>query len=906
MTSKRKGKGSSIPGIEESFLGMSSKHQNQGAPSKPRRRKSRVVDSKTHSKDKSPSRVEKRTTSDTVLTHGRHHGSSSLKIEAFDFFQRMLNQCCGSQVFDVFNTASILKQFTPDIMKTVIYVIAESSKRVSPKVLAEAETQTQEKPASEEHHDVEISNITSMARQKLTPSKWQPIPELVQPRLTSPVSNSCSPVSAAVQALMSFARNENQVKIKGDETTTTVESSKPSGDSLKGLEKDQLESSANLNVFDKVSLTPVSSSPFLQPMSSSLMLHSEVKKSPSFSSTVASEADFESTNDSTHSTRVSFGGRTAPSFPWIKAPSKLEIMTKSERTKSADKNLPSISSILAPISSCFSDLSFQDRQVLSVSTSSNSSRSAAAVSKVAESQKSTLPPMGVIVSSLATNDNASPKLNPRSIPNNQLNPLVKTRRSPATSSSLLVSASVANAVGLDSSLKVSPKTVFRKILPKPSKRKRTEDIEEDQYLIIDTQGNTKASRSDASKDLNGDRTSNAGLLLQHSSTAQDTLIRSMSVITGSSGQRTLLSIDSSEEDGNDNVFKAPLPGVLNVINEMRQQGYVIKGFPSEKPAGVLPRSRKTTHSTSGKLEVASALLSMGSTDTEAKASGKNASAFIKEKTASDGKGGSSIQHSDILFTKTGTFQIEDIEIDPKKNKIEKDNYECGKCGRVFTSLIYLARHIKRVCPDMSLRKWKCDQCDKAFRHPFGLQQHIFTHTGERPFKCEQCSKAFYSANDLRRHERTHSGERPYSCSHCNKSFSTTISLKTHTYIHTGERPHKCPHCPKTFATSSKLSRHVVTHSDKRPFACNICVKTFNRSGDLRRHYNNVHNLEHGLLSCDQCNKLFATQKCLDNHRVSHNRNLKYHKSPDSFQPSDDVKLLKLVPGSYTLTTTMEE
>ena len=86
-----------------------------------------------------------------------------------------------------------------------------------------------------------------------------------------------------------------------------------------------------------------------------------------------------------------------------------------------------------------------------------------------------------------------------------------------------------------------------------------------------------------------------------------------------------------------------------------------------------------------------------------------------------------------------------------------DNYECGKCGRVFTSLIYLARHIKRVCPDMSLRKWKCDQCDKAFRHPFGLQQHIFTHTGERPFKCEQCSKAFYSANDLRRHERTHSG-----------------------------------------------------------------------------------------------------------------------------------------------------
>lgn len=72
--------------------------------------------------------------------------------------------------------------------------------------------------------------------------------------------------------------------------------------------------------------------------------------------------------------------------------------------------------------------------------------------------------------------------------------------------------------------------------------------------------------------------------------------------------------------------------------------------------------------------------------------------------------------------------------------------------------MYLAKHIKRVCPDMSQRRWKCDKCSKAFRHPFGLQQHMFVHSGERPFKCTQCTKAFYSTNDLRRHERTHSGK----------------------------------------------------------------------------------------------------------------------------------------------------
>lgn len=87
-----------------------------------------------------------------------------------------------------------------------------------------------------------------------------------------------------------------------------------------------------------------------------------------------------------------------------------------------------------------------------------------------------------------------------------------------------------------------------------------------------------------------------------------------------------------------------------------------------------------------------------------------------------------------------------------------EGFRCGKCGKIFTSLNYLARHIKRVCPDMSCRKWKCNMCDKAFRHPFGLQQHIYTHTGERPHKCLQCPKAFYSSNDLRRHSRIHSGK----------------------------------------------------------------------------------------------------------------------------------------------------
>ncbi|PFX32385.1 Zinc finger protein 358 [Stylophora pistillata] len=231
-------------------------------------------------------------------------------------------------------------------------------------------------------------------------------------------------------------------------------------------------------------------------------------------------------------------------------------------------------------------------------------------------------------------------------------------------------------------------------------------------------------------------------------------------------------------------------------------------------------------------QAVSALLSISSQD------GLDAS----DSTPPGGEGDESLdEHDDeVVFTSKGVFRVGDVDVDPQYNRIGREGYTCGKCGKIFTSLSYLARHIKRVCPDMSCRKWKCNMCDKAFRHPFGLQQHIYTHTGERPHKCSQCPKAFYSSNDLRRHSRIHSGERPYHCKHCEKSFATTISLKTHTYIHTGEKPHKCPHCPKTFATSSKLGRHIVTHSEQRPFACDHCPKSFNRSGDLRRHNMHVH------------------------------------------------------------------
>ena len=677
MAGRRKGKGKAIPGIEESFLATPSDGHVKVINSKTRKRKPRATDCKSSAKGSVPLRFTKRATSDPVLmqsTEGNAANLSNVKIDAFNFFQQMLNICCGSEVFDVFSTASILKQFTPDVMKTVIYVMAENSKRATPKVLTEAQTQTQAQEKFEEHQDLEISSITSKARRKRR-SKWQPVPDLVQPRLTSPVSNSCSPVSAAVQALMSFARNDDQLKVKRGPAGDSSEQKMDESD-----EKDRHEDdSANLNVFESGSLTQVSSSPFLQPMSSSLMLNSEVKKPKAFPEAIASEKESKSASGSPQSTNINpFGRSASPSFPWIKMSNKSEPLIKSENSKSCEKYLPSISSILAPIGSTFSDLNFQSMSVLNVSTNSSSSMMS---STSTEQHRNSLPPMDLIMPGLRTSTAAERKARDLSVLTSQAPVSMKARKPSGSSSSLLVSTSSSENTVIDSSLKLSPKTVFRKILPKPNRRKKSGDTSAP--YLVDSQsgakdGEHKLLLDRGPRDLNGGDLklqSEIGFLMPDSPPVRESLRDGhASVQKSAASDEPLISVgkEKSKESG---LIGKPL---ANVISSMRQQGLVIKGLPDEPLASGGFKTKRSTHSNSGKLEVASALLSMGSTENETNASGKVVSTFNKEKSTFDIKESSSVQRGDILFTKTGTFQIEDIEIDPKKNKIEKGEFTCDE------------------------------------------------------------------------------------------------------------------------------------------------------------------------------------------------------------------------------------
>uniref|UniRef100_A0AC35TMB8 Zinc finger protein n=1 Tax=Rhabditophanes sp. KR3021 TaxID=114890 RepID=A0AC35TMB8_9BILA len=73
----------------------------------------------------------------------------------------------------------------------------------------------------------------------------------------------------------------------------------------------------------------------------------------------------------------------------------------------------------------------------------------------------------------------------------------------------------------------------------------------------------------------------------------------------------------------------------------------------------------------------------------------------------------------------------------------------------------------------------CKHCGKEFSRQWLLQNHIRTHTGERPFKCDICNKAFADKSNLRAHRQTHSGLKPFKCDRCGKRFALKSYLAKH-------------------------------------------------------------------------------------------------------------------------------
>ncbi|XP_061487632.1 zinc finger protein 341 isoform X2 [Rhineura floridana] len=232
-------------------------------------------------------------------------------------------------------------------------------------------------------------------------------------------------------------------------------------------------------------------------------------------------------------------------------------------------------------------------------------------------------------------------------------------------------------------------------------------------------------------------------------------------------------------------------------------------------------------------------------------------------------------------------------------------------------------------------KLKCTYCDKAFTKNFDLQQHIRSHTGEKPFQCIVCGRAFAQKSNVKKHMQTHKvykcvvktcaqtfhkldsflehiknhqEELSYRCHLCSKDFPSLYELGVHQYSHnllpqhspkknmtvykcvkcvnkystlealehhlqTATHNFPCPHCQKVFPCERYLRRHLPTHGGGGKFKCQICKKFFCREHYLKLHAH-IHSGEKPF-KCSVCDSAFNRKDKLKRHMLIHEPFKKY-------------------------------
>ncbi|XP_065366264.1 transcription factor grauzone-like [Calliphora vicina] len=164
---------------------------------------------------------------------------------------------------------------------------------------------------------------------------------------------------------------------------------------------------------------------------------------------------------------------------------------------------------------------------------------------------------------------------------------------------------------------------------------------------------------------------------------------------------------------------------------------------------------------------------------------------------------------DFVCQECGKAYVLEVQLKSHIKTVHNVDRVCDQCGKTIHGVAALKKHLMEHA-GIKRPKFPCDKCGAELNSRNSLRRHMaaFHHDGTTIYVCGICGKVASSENALLTHKKhVHIEERKHKCTYCDKAFKRPKVLREHIATHTGQDLYQCPHCPQTFKVSANMHHH---------------------------------------------------------------------------------------------------